>query len=173
MTALAGVVKCGGLLAPLAPSRSVSSDAEKVQERIGEICDHFWEPFSLRHVAETAFMELINVAKEAISPNWDGCGARPIDARAFAQAIAFLNALPTTTKVPEISVDPDGEVSVSWDERSDWIFSVSIGPTGRLSYAGKFGDSKAHGTEWFFDEIPKGVLDNIARLSSAMALQPV
>ena len=66
--------------------------------------------------------------------------------------------------MPDVSVDPDGEVAVSWNVDSNWIFSVSIGPTGRLSYAGLFGTGKAYGTEWFLNEIPEAVLDNITRL---------
>lgn len=167
MTAIATSTKRGGLLAPLVPSHGIGPDASMVAERIVQVCQHFWEALTLRHVAESASMELEEVASEATGPNWDGYGAQPIDRRAVQQAERFLSALPTTTPVPEISVDPDGEVAISWNLDSNWVFSVSVGPSGRLSYAGLFGTSKAYGTEWFFDEIPEAILDNIARLFKA------
>lgn len=167
MTALATSTKRGGLLAPLVPSRGIGLDASRVAERIEQVCEHLWEALTLRHVAESASMELEEVVSEAAGPNWDGYGARAIDPRAVQEAERFLSALPTTTPVPEVSVDPDGEVSISWNLDSDWVFSVSIGPAGRLSYAGLFGTSKAYGTEWFFDEIPEAILDNITRLFKA------
>lgn len=167
MTALATPGKRGGLLAPLVPSRGVGADASTVAHRIELVCEHFWEALTLRRVAESAWFQLVEVAQEAAVPNWDGYGARSIDPRTYLQAERFLCALPTTTPVPDISIDPDGEVSVSWNLDSNWLFSVSIGPTGRLSYAGLFGNSKTYGTEWFLHEIPEVVLDNITRLFTA------
>lgn len=167
MTALAMSTKPGGLLAPLVPSRGIGPDASIVAESIEKVCQHLWEALTLRYVAESASLELEEVARAAAVANWDGYGARAVDPRAVQEAERFLNALPTTTPIPEVSVDPDGEVSISWNLDSNWVFSVSIGPTGRLRYAGLFGTSKAHGTEWFFDEIPEAILDNITRLFKA------
>ncbi len=164
MTAIAMPGKRSGLLAPLVPSQGIGPDANAVAERIERVCEHLWEAITLRHVAESTWIELADIAQQATVPNWDGYGARAIDVRAYVQAERFLSALPTTTPVPDVSVDPDGEVSVSWNLDSDWVFSVSIGPTGRLSYAGLFGTSKAYGTEWFLNEIPEAVLDGLTRL---------
>ena len=167
MTALATPAKRGGLLAPLVPSQGVGSDASTMAHRIEQVCAHFWEALTLRRLAESAWFELVEAAQEAAVPDWDGYGARPIDARAYVQAERFFSTLPTTTPVPDVSIDPDGEVSISWNLAPDWVFSVSIGPTGRLSYAGLYGTSKAHGTEWFLNEIPEAVLDNLTRLFTA------
>jgi hypothetical protein len=167
MTTFAPAIKRGGLLAPMIPSEGIGPDAGEVAKRIEAIRQHFWQAITLRSLTEQSWIELANAAHEAATPNWDGCGARQIDPLAYQEAEKFLNALPTTTPVPEVSVDPDGEVSVSWNVDSDWVFSVSIGPRGRLSYAGRFGTSKAYGTEWFTNEIPAPVLDSVARLFSA------
>lgn len=164
MTALATPAKRGGLLAPLVPSQGIGSDASTVAHRIEQVCEHSWEALTLRRVAESAWVELAEAAQAASVPNWDGYGARSIDQRTYLQAERFLGALPTTIPVPEVSVDPDGEVAISWNMESNWVFSVSIGPTGRVSYAGLFGTSKAYGTEWFLNEIPEAVLDNLIRL---------
>src|SRR3989338_8133615 len=164
MTTLATPSKRGGLLAPLVPSEAVGPDARIVARRIEQVCEHLWEALTLRHVAESAWVELAEAAQEAAAPNWDGHGAKAIDAQAYLQAERFFSALPTTTPVPDVSVDPDGEVAIAWNVASDWVFSVSVGPQGRISYAGLFGNSKVYGTEWLFDEIPEAVLDNLTRL---------
>ena len=164
MTTLATAMKRGGLLAPMTPSRGVGPDAAAMAERIDKVCQHFWESVTLRRVTELGWIELADAAHEAASPNWDGYGARKIDPLAYREAERFLGTLPTMTPVPDVSVDPDGEVSISWNLDPDWVFSVSIGPTGRLSYAGLFGTSKAYGTEWFTNDIPEAVLDGITRL---------
>lgn len=164
MSTLASALKSGGLLAPMTVSRGVGPDADTVKQRIGKVCDHMWESVTLRRVTEAAWVELADAASEAASRNWDGYGAKRVDPFAYHQAERFLAALPTTTPVPNVSVDRDGEVSVSWNIEPDWVFSVSIGATGRLSYAGLFGTSKAHGTEWFITEIPQAVLGCITRL---------
>lgn len=164
MSTLASALKGGGLLAPMTVSRGVGPDADAVKQRIGEVCEHLWESVTLRRVTEMAWVELADAASEAANPNWDGYGAKPVDPLAYRQAERFLVALPTTTPVPDVSVDPDGEVSISWNIEPDWVFSVSIGARGRLSYAGLFGTSKAYGTEWLITEIPQSVLGSIARL---------
>ena len=167
MTALATPTKRGGLLAPLVPSEGIGPDASTVAHRIEQICEHLWEALTLRRMTESAWIELAEAAQEAGVQNWDGYGARAIEPGAYQQAERFLSALPTTTPMPDVSVDPDGEVAVSWNLDSNWIFSVSIGPTGRLSYAGLFGTGRACGTEWFLNEIPEAVLDNIRTSSKA------
>ena len=164
MTAIATAKRCSGVLSPLVPSRGIGPDASTVTRLIEHVRGHLWEALSVRQVAESASAELAAVAKDAVVPNWDGYGARAIDPRAYQEAERFLTALPTTTPVPEISVDPDGEVAISWNLDPTWVFSVSIGRAGRLSYAGLFGTSKAYGTEWFLNEIPEAILDNITRV---------
>jgi len=166
MTTLAPAIKRGGLLAPMTPSEGIGPDAGEVARRLEVVCQHFWQAVTLRNLTEQSWIELANAAHEAATPNWDGYGAKQIDPLAYLEAEKFLNALPTTTPMPDVTVDPDGEVSVSWNVDPEWTFSVSIGPRGRLSYAGMFGTSKAYGTEWFANEIPAPVLDGISRLYS-------
>ena len=164
MSSFATALKLGGLLAPFPSSSGLSAEASEVERHINSTCSYLWESLSLRHVSELALFQLFAVALETAKSNWDGHGARPINPAAFEQAQRFLAALPTTTPVPTVNVDPDGEVSVSWDLDRHWTFSASVGPTGRISYAGLFGSRRAYGTEWFFGEIPQPILDGIARV---------
>ncbi|GAI04857.1 unnamed protein product, partial [marine sediment metagenome] len=42
--------------------------------------------------------------------DWDSYGARPIDAKSLLNATLFARLLPMTVPIPEIYVDPDGEI---------------------------------------------------------------
>jgi len=44
---------------------------------------------------------------------------------------------------------------------------VSVSPEGDLHYAALLGPNKAYGTELFFGEVPKAILDLIARVMTA------
>ena len=59
-------------------------------------------------------------------------------------AIRFLNQLPAWAGEPEVSVDLDGEVGFDWFPGMDTI-TVSVGVEGRLSWAFRIGQVKAHG----------------------------
>jgi hypothetical protein len=101
---------------------------------------------------------------EAAQPNWDGYGARAIDRTTYLTAKQFLEAVPRTSIEPDISIDPDGEVSFSWRREPRQVFSVSIGGNGRLSYAGIFGAVNTHGTEYFIEQIPQTILAGLTRV---------
>jgi len=111
--------------------------------------------------------EAINSAsKEASEDNWDGYGAQKIHEASLENAQAFLFALPTIIPLPEVSVDPDGEVSFTWQRSPRLVFSVSVSKNGVLNYAGLFGRNKTHGTEDFIQAIPKAITNNLERLFS-------
>ena len=82
---------------------------------------------------------------------------------ALNYAIAFVAELAQGVRFPDAGVDPDGEISLEWRVRED-AFSVSISSEGRLSYAGLFGESDCHGTEWMGEQVPAQVLRQLDRL---------
>ena len=96
-------------------------------------------------------------------PDWDGYGAAPVTPKARAAAEAFLGALPTTWPSPEIAADPDGEISFEWARDPHWVFTVSVSPERRLSYAGLFGVNRVHGAESFVGQLPQPIVDNLVR----------
>jgi len=171
MTAIAIHPKRGGIFAALIPSAGIGPAADAVDERVTEVQRHFAESVSLRKVVDPTFAALIEVAGAAATANWDGYGARPVNARAYAQARRFLTVLPTTTPIPDIAVDPDGEIAITWQAAPRLVFSVSVGAEGRLTYAGLFGESKTHGTEWLRAELPQEVLDGIAKVFAPPAIR--
>gem|GEM_PF-5766336 len=52
--------------------------------------------------------------------------------------------------------------SFSWIGTKGHRLSVSIGPTGKITYAYRRIASKVNGTEWLGDRIPEALLDHIA-----------
>jgi hypothetical protein len=84
-----------------------------------------------------------------------------IDFRSVAFAFALIDALPWWAPSPEVSVDPDGEILLDWDYGVRSVFSVSISPYGKLSFAGIFGASTRSGAETFTGEIPAAILEGI------------
>jgi len=100
---------------------------------------------------------------KARTKNWDREGSEPADPLSFGYAVQFLERLPSWATNPDVTVDPDGEFSLEWDAGRRWVFSVSIGRDGTLSYAGLFGAAQQHGVETFVDEIPDNILLSIRR----------
>ena len=109
---------------------------------------------------------LDEVALSAKESNWDGYGAEPVKEISIFFAKSFLHNLPSTYPKPEVSVDPDGEISFEWLNKNDKIFSVSFNQENEISFAGIYSTGEDHGTEEFNGyEIPKKILENIKRLS--------
>jgi len=69
---------------------------------------------------------LSEVKTECSEPNWDGYDAAAIDDNSYKNAINFISLLPVYFPIPDIRVDPDGEVSFEWYEDKRNVFSVSV-----------------------------------------------
>lgn len=96
--------------------------------------------------------------------NWDGYDAMPIDPASYGWASFFLQRFPLDLPLPELSVDPDGEVSFEWSASPTQVLSVSVSPRGRLSYAGLFGEETIQNAEFFRGEIPAQIIEGIHRV---------
>jgi hypothetical protein len=103
---------------------------------------------------------------ECRSPNWDGYGAEAVPKALYQGARQFCESLPPSIPDPEVGADPDGEISFDWFKGERDLFSVSVGLGGRLSYAGRFGESRVHGTEYFRNRLPETIVQSIHRLFS-------
>ena len=107
--------------------------------------------------------DLDELCKETANENWDGESAAAVQESARRYAIALVTELAEGTRFPEVAIDPDGEISLGWQVGDD-VFSVSISGVGRFSYAGLFGTSDCHGTEWMVEQIPFEVTRQLDRL---------
>jgi len=160
------------LLYPIAPTqfsrpqadRTVRADAETLRDLFLATLDS-----AVSVAFGERYWDLDRACWEASTPNWDGYGANAVDPHAYRRAKAFLDALPMIIHSPEISVDPDGEVSFTWQRGPRRVFSVSLGGDGRLSWAALLGAASEYGTEFFVDELPTAIETNLARLFPAGA----
>jgi hypothetical protein len=74
----------------------------------------------------------------------------------FNRAVALLASLPSECPRPEISVDPDNEIAFDWAKGAD-LFSISIGPSGRLSFASDINGATGSGVAFFTGALPPEV----------------
>ena len=101
---------------------------------------------------------LCALGHECERADWDGEGAAPVLSLAVENTIRFIDALPMGYAEPDPGVDPDGEMSLSWIGGRGHRLSMSIGPTGRISFAYRIGPRPRNGTEWLGDSIPDDLL---------------
>jgi hypothetical protein len=144
--------------------RGVSCEALVLRERIKELRNHMSVTETLGKNYRETRASLIENYKECLSENWNGYGAKPTTEADLMTAIRFLETLPTSTPLPEVSVDPDGEFTFEWHNGPRNILSVSIGHLGRISYAAHVGRKRYHGTEYFGDEFPAVIIENLEKL---------
>ncbi|MCL6582075.1 MAG: hypothetical protein K6U11_00410 [bacterium] len=146
-------------------ARGLSEDASWLQESFDKILSNLLEEnITIGASREKVLKSLKKAFAEYSTDNWDGYGAKAVDRYSYYEAQRFINVLPITIPVPEVAVDPDGEISFEWYAGPRKVFTVSIGKNRELTYAGLFGSNKIYGTEHFEDFIPKIILENIQRV---------
>ena len=148
-------------------SRATSDTARFVSEQALWGRRHLQESFTLGLRGKGAFDDLSQVYEECLEPNWDGYDALPVTEDAYRLTYEVLEALPLSTPVPSFGAEPDGHITLEWYCTPRRTLSVSVSPEGELHYAALLGDSKAYGTEPFFGEAPKAIVDLIHRVMAA------
>jgi len=115
---------------------------------------------------DIAIEELEKVYEEYLEANWDGYGAMPISRETYSEARKLLRMMPSSLPMPDISAEPDGEITFEWYKEKYSVFVISVGGNNLITYAGLFGKSnKIYGTEYFAYELPKIIHHCIRRLS--------
>ena len=142
----------------------MSKEAIAVQAHVKDAITHLSNNQSIGARLQEGYRLLEEVAEEHDEPNWDGYGALPINIASLRKAYEFIQILPLSLPLPDIEVDPDGEVSFDWYDDSGGVFSVSLGESGRLTFAGAFGRKEVHGVDHFDDEIPMPILIYLQQL---------
>lgn len=111
---------------------------------------------------------ILSLFTKSLSPclnsNWDGYNALPVSLKTYTMALEFLISMPASVKLPDITADPDGSVSMEWYRSPEWIFSISIDAYGKLDYAALFGDRKYHGSMYYAGEVDKEIINLIGRV---------
>ncbi len=150
----------------LHPNRGVSETAEEVRKLFLQVRESRSETVSLGDSYLQAVDALEEASTEASEDNWDGYGARAVDPITLCNARNFATVLPPSLPPPEIVVEPDGEIAFEWYLGARNVFSVSVGLSCELSYAGLFDWNTVYGTEFFVDELPEAIVVNLDRLFS-------
>jgi hypothetical protein len=144
-------------------SDGVSPEAGSIRRLFDQTRESLWRSVSFGAVREECRNRLFDMWAEAGSPGWDGYDAQPVQAAALSKALSFIDALPSDIPAPEISADPDGEVSFDWCGDRKRHFSISIGENNVMSYAGLFGSDRAKGSERFDGSIPRVLISYAKR----------
>ena len=135
-----------------------SSDAAKTVDAIvAEGLKHYSEPR-----IESIVSEIVQILAESEAETL--VRAIPVSLQTADLAIQFARLLPWSLPTPEVSPEADGEISFDWLGPQNKMFSVSVSQTGRIAYAGRFGErSKVHGIEQLSDTCPSEVIRGISR----------
>jgi hypothetical protein len=101
-----------------------------------------------------------------VEPGWYGYNSLPVTQDALRNAYMFLETLPLGFPRPSIAADPHGHVSLEWYRDRQRLLSVGVSPDGFLHYAALIGPNKVCGTEAFFGEAPRTILELVRRVYS-------
>jgi len=132
-----------------------------------DIRRHLLRSFTMASRAEEAHARLDDLRQEASVQGWDGYGAKPVDPLAYRHAWSFLSALPLSAPIPEVGADSDGEVALDWCFGGRKALTVSIGPTGRCTFAWMNGQTTSRGTDWIENDVPASIVFALAQLARA------
>jgi len=159
----------GSIAGLITPNRSnAQSEPARILLHMQEsIRKHLLTSYTVRDARERLLYDLESLCLEASSQGWDGYEAEPLKRDAYDFAKTFIKALPTTAPLPELNADPDGEVSLDWSFGKRRALTVSIGPTGRCTFAWVHGQRSNRGTDWIEDEIPASIAFALRQLAPA------
>ena len=153
-----------------APPVPVSQEAIFVARQLSEaeydfLRDGYTTTFYWRHGKLSILAELNTVAQECSVRGWDGYGADPASEASIKLARELICALPESKIRPSVGVEPDGQIELEWYRAPRKTLSVSIDPNGKLHYAALIGDSESYGTEPFYGDLSKVIVDLIGRVA--------
>lgn len=147
------------------PSHNASSpSATTIHAMLSKAIGTFRQTVSLGLHLEEALDSLYEVRQECAEEDWDGYGALPVSEGAYYEAKKLLQLLPSSIPMPELLPEPSGDIGLEWRKGRNH-FVVSASGNNELTFAGIFGSSRIHGTEYFYNAIPSIIMENLRRLS--------
>jgi hypothetical protein len=153
-------------LSPLtaAQTGATGETAARVAELLREAVEH--ERHKASDWRPVARATIDQIAAECAVANWDGYQAAPISQAAVRHAQHLVDELPIDVAEPQIVPEADGDISLSWDTGRDRVFTLSVGATGIISYAGILGHGvQRHGQEPFRRDVAKVLVESIREIS--------
>jgi hypothetical protein len=116
-----------------------------------------WRTLAITHIHR--------IREQYCEEGWDGYAAQPVSAAVARHAIQFVTRLPVYLPAPVLVPEADGEISFDWWFGPNAQFSVSVGSSGDLTYAGIIGKGvKRHGVEPLSEHVPPYILGTIEEL---------
>ena len=126
--------------------------------------DRSWVLFGSK---KDALNRLSELAAECAEADWDGYGAEAVSQSTVERCTRFIRRLPEELPLPEISVEPDGEIALDWSPTLTQMFSVSIGTADRMACAWVNGTEHGHVVVSSNNgEIPSRILQEIQRITN-------
>ena len=155
------------LLTPAQHHSAVSDEAGVIREKALDLSKHIERSWALFGSKEDALNRLYELAAECAAADWDGYGAEAVSKSAVEHSAHFIRRLPEDLPLPEISVEPDGEIAFDWSPTPTQTFSVSIGATDRMACAWVNGTEHGHAVASSNNgEISSRILQEIQRITN-------
>ncbi len=145
------------------PMRALVTDTG--DSRVARLITSDWIEADQR-IAGRLQAELDELAEAASARGWDGEDGAPIDRGSLLYAHRLARLLPLGMRTPELSVDPDGEVSFEWSPVRGRSVSVSVARDGSLRWAAVHGSSGNCGQIPWTGRFPPGLALLIQRATS-------
>ena len=155
------------LLTPAQQHSAVSEEISAIRERALDLFKHVESSRALFGPKEDALDRLYELAEECAEADWDGYDAEAVSQSAVEHSAHFIRRLPEDLPLPEISVEPDGEIALDWSPTPTQTFSVSIGTANRMACAWVNGTEHGHAVAYSNNgEIPSRILQEIQRITN-------
>lgn len=155
-------VACGGTASPVS---GVSPEASTIVNSLENYLRHQQSSEALYGVKARLITELNILVAECAEDDWDGFGAEAISEAAVLQAETFIRSLPENIPAPELSAEPDGEISFDWQPSRTKTFSLSVSAGDRVAYAWIDGANRGHTAELFDGQtFPVRALEELQRI---------
>jgi hypothetical protein len=110
-------------------------EARRVKDELEKVENGFEISVFYTGNAQTAIAELNALAARANEDDWDSEGGSKISPTSRCLAVKLLKKMPREWPAPEIDLDSDGDVSLQWHAGPGRRLTVSVGTSGKLSYA--------------------------------------
>jgi hypothetical protein len=149
------------------PSSAVSMEADALQKKATSIEQDYERSIALFGDKARLLESLRELVEECSEDDWDGYGASAVNVAVVANSESFIRALPDRFEIPELSVDPDGDISFDWIPDHTKTFTLSVNGSNRLAYAWIDGVDRGHATAKFENcVIPDRVLAEIKTITN-------
>ncbi len=155
-----------GVLTPFGAlvGNGVSAQSRAITGRLENVAEAALRTGSIGLPRQTVLEALLDALDEAADEDWEGYGGQMVSPRVFIGALRFVWLLPASVPVPDVTIDPDGEVLFEWYRSPYRVFSVSVGAGGKSAYAGLLEDEKVNGTERISDSFPRTFIEAIKKV---------